>query len=242
MRRLYVWFAAVILLVSVAVIPVCAYETDTVAVDETVLSEETETGEVSDSYAEQFFDYVMGSDEMIDRFIAMGDQYRAAKEEGYTFKERILQLLTPENLIVTVAAAFMIACGVALFLFRRSFNKNSGIANAAILSLKKQFSEERSENKLLRETVEKQNETIKALSEKLDTVTGAAENAKKGVERVGNVSMAVATMIKDVFMNSRTIDSSGKNLLLHEFNEALNCLESLSDKDGATEQTESEDK
>ena len=36
MRRLYVWFAAVILLVSVAVIPVCAYETDTVAVDETV--------------------------------------------------------------------------------------------------------------------------------------------------------------------------------------------------------------
>jgi hypothetical protein len=41
------------------------------------------------------------------------------------------------------------------------------------------------------------------------------------MDHVSHATTAVAKMVKDVFLNSKTIDASGKALLVHNYIEAI---------------------
>jgi hypothetical protein len=210
-------------------------ETESVADTEAVVDTEPTTDIDFEEYAEKFVDYIFsgasGSSELMDKIIAIGEQYQEAKEQGYTFKERLAQLITPDNLMVTMAAAFLFVIGIAFFIFRHSQNKTSRNTAYEINSLKKMYAEEVETNKELRDTVIIQSATINELKNTVGCLSEKSDITKTDMEHVNKLAMATATMVKDVFMNSKTIDSSGKNLLLHDYMQALD----ESEKFGAEE-------
>lgn len=184
-----------------------------------------------EDYAEKFVDYIFsgaaGSTEIMDKIIEMGAQYLEAKEQGYTFEERISQLVTPDNIMATAAAAFLVVIGIAFFIFRRTQMASSRLTTAEIKSLKSLYEEEVKSNADLREYICKQNDVIDRLNETVSGLSEKSELTKADMNHVNKLTMATATMVKDVFMNSKTIDASGKNLLLHDYTKALEESEKL---------------
>lgn len=201
---------------------------------ETQASEQTEITVNDEKYAQQFIDYVFsgaqGSTELIDKIIAMGEQFAEQKEAGYTFKERINQLITPDNMITTVSAAFLLVCGIALFIFKR-WQKRSNIAlHKDVTYLREKYDEEALENKKLKEEVIAQSNEIKELKELITSLCERSDLRKTDMDHVSHTATAVAKMVKDVFLNSKTIDASGKALLVHNYMEAIGGEESEKDE------------
>ena len=187
-----------------------------------------------ETWKQQFIDYVFsgaqGSTELIDKIIAMGEQFAEQKEAGYTFKERINQLITPDNMITTVSAAFLLVCGIALFIFKR-WQKRSNIAlHKDVTYLREKYDEEALENKKLKEEVIAQSNEIKELKELIMGLCERSDLRKTDMKHVSHTAAAVAKMVKDVFLNSKTIDASGKALLVHNYMEAIGGEESEKDE------------
>ncbi|MBQ8836454.1 MAG: hypothetical protein IJ002_03195 [Clostridia bacterium] len=245
MKKISVLILAVLMFMSLTGIFISAedgaevsYESETV----TEANSEYEDSAALEDYAEEFFTYLLsgedGAGELMDRIIAIGEQYRDAKEAGYTFKERIYQLLTPENIVTTVAAAFIFIIGIAFFIFRHYQKLDIRAIHSDVSYLKKNLEEEREENKQLREIIERQDKHIEELTASNKLLTESTEKNKSDTDRVSNMSAAVAKMVKDVFLNSKTIDASGKALLVHNYMEAVGKDETVSDaaqKDGENE-------
>jgi cell division protein FtsL len=179
----------------------------------------------SEKYAQQFIDYVFsgaaGSGELMDKIIAMGEQFAEQKEAGYTFKERINQLITPENMITTISAAFLLICGIAMFIFKRWQKRSNMSLHNDITYLRKKYDKETEENKKLKEEVEELRSETKELHELIQSLCERSDLSKSDMEHISHTATAVAKMVKDVFLNSRTIDASGKSLLVHNYLEAL---------------------
>lgn len=178
-----------------------------------------------DQYAEQFVGYIFsnsdGSTELMDKIVAMCEQYQLSKEQGYTLEERLNQLLTPENIVTTVSAAFLVVCGVAFFLFRRRQKLDTAKIHADLASWKKKYQEETETNRELRDNIHHQSEGIEEMKAMLTALSEKSDVSKQDMAHVEHTAVAVAKMVKDVFLNSKTIDASGKALLVHNYVEAI---------------------
>lgn len=182
-----------------------------------------------DAYAEQFVGYIFSgsaaSDELLDKIIDMGAQYQLAKEQGYTLEERLNQLLTPDNILTTIAAVFLVICGVAFFVFRHKQKIDTARIHVDLVAWKKKYEEETKTNQKLREDIEHQSTEIHELKEMVVALTERSDISKQDLAHVEHTAVAVAKMVKDVFLNSKTIDASGKSLLVHNYVEALGATE-----------------
>ena len=69
--------------------------------------------------------------------------------------------------------------------------------------------------------------------EKVDALCEASEANKLDLDNVTKASQAVAKMVKDVFINSKTIDANAKSLLIHNYLEAVEALEVIADEQQA---------
>ena len=245
MKRIFAVILTIIMLLTFA-ISMSAQEVETFAetVSESVteLEEETEvqTEEQSDTvveieaqteiidsekYAQQFIDYVFsgasGSTELMDKIIAMGEQFAEQKEAGYTFEERIKQLITPDNMITTVSAAFLLICGIAVFVFKRWQKKSNLVMHKDIAYLREKYDREAEENQKLQEEVARQTSEVEELKGLIQGLCERSDISKTDMDHVSHTATAVAKMVKDVFLNSKTIDASGKALLVHNYMEAI---------------------
>jgi hypothetical protein len=175
--------------------------------------------------AEKFVDYIFsgaaGSTEIMDKIIAMGNQYLEAKEQGYTFEERMAQLLTPDNIMATAAAAFLVVIGIAFFIFKHGQSKSARLNLNEISRLRELYENEVESNADLREHIKAQNETIAELKGIVTGLSDKSDVTKTDMGHVNKLAIATAEMVKDAFMNSKTIDSSTKNLLMHDYTKAL---------------------
>lgn len=203
-------------------------ETESVVVTEPVAESESviPTEDIDfEKYAETFVDYIFsgaaGSSEIMDKIIAMGNQYLEAKEQGYTFEERMAQLLTPDNIMATAAAAFLVVIGIAFFIFKHGQNKTTRLNLSEISRLRELYENEVESNADLREHIKEQNETISELKGILTGLSDKSDVTKTDMSHVNKLAIATAEMVKDAFMNSKTIDSSTKNLLMHDYTKAL---------------------
>ncbi|MBO7310578.1 MAG: hypothetical protein J6U86_04220 [Clostridia bacterium] len=187
--------------------------------------------------AEQFVKYIFsgeeGSEELMSKIIEMGDQYLKSKEQGYTFKERMLQLFTAENIVVISASAFIVICGVGFFIIEAKRKKDRRVTKTYIARLEKKYGEEVASNIEIKEAVRIQSDIIEQLLEKVDALCEASEANKLDLDNVTKASQAVAKMVKDVFINSKTIDANAKSLLIHNYLEAVEALEVIADEQQA---------
>ena len=189
-----------------------------------------------EEYAEKFVDYIFsgaaGSTEIMDKIIAMGNQYLEAKEQGYTFQERMSQLLTPDNIMATAAAAFLVIIGIAFFIFKHGYNKNTRLNLTEISRLRELYENEVESNADLREHIKAQNETIAELKGIVTSLNDKSDVTKTDMGHVNKLAIATAEMVKDAFLNSKTIDSSTKNLLMYDYTKALEESEKFGEVSG----------
>lgn len=195
-----------------------------------VCAEETDTLEVgSDGYAEQFVKYVFsgdeGSEELMNKIILLGEQYKSSVEAGYTFGERMAQLISAENLVVLAAACFLVICGTAFFVTEGKRKKERRLTLSCMARLENKYAEETAANTDMRQKIEAQTEELKELRTVLDRLCGDAEKNKLDLDKSAHSAQAVAKMVKDVFLNSKTIDANGKSLLVHNYLEAFDGTE-----------------
>lgn len=178
-------------------------------------------GEYAEMFAKYVFSGTEDSSEIMDRLILICEEYQASKEAGYTFKERISQLITPENIIVTSAAAFLVVCGIAFFAFESKRKKDRRDTYSDVKRLKDMYADESESNKALREMLEKQNTEISEMKAVLTALSEKSDISRTELDRTAHSSEAVAKMVKDVFLSSKTIDASGKALLVHNYLDTL---------------------
>ena len=172
--------------------------------------------------AKQLVTYIQSGEapeELIDSVIAMGEQMQQMKEDGYTLQERLLQLISPENLLTTVTAAFLIVGAIVLFILRKR-QKDNELDIGDILSAVAAIQTKQGTDS---ETSEEMLSLLKKMQQEL-------EKNSKAAARAGSGSAAVAKMVKDVFLNSRTIDADGKQLMVRNYNEAVGKLSGGNDE------------
>lgn len=187
--------------------------------------------------ARQFAAYIQSGEapeELIDSFIAMGEEMRQMKEDGYTLKERLLQLIAPENLLTTCTALFMVAGAIILLVLKRKQKDNEldigDILDAVGAIKKKQNSDAESADERSTTSQQAQSEILNRLK-KMEKTLASMKLGSEG-------AAAVAKMVKDVFLNSRTLDADGKQLMIRNYNEAIGLLDG--DKDEKSNETTAE--
>lgn len=195
------------------------------AVEETpVVSPEAEKIKGED-LTEQFLRYIMsgeeGASEVMDKMILLAEQYKAAKEEGYSFKDRMVQMLTTENLVTLSAAGFLVICGIAFFVIEAKRKKDRLTTGAYIARLEQKYEIEVASNLEMKEAIESQALEIQSMKESLEKLCKDSADNHLDLETETRSIQAVATMIKDVFLNSKTIDANAKSLLIHNYMSAV---------------------
>lgn len=203
-----------------------AATTEPVTTEETTIVTTVQTNVPDkDKLAEQFIGYIMsgdeGSEELLDKIIAMGEQYKQYKEDGYTLEERIAEMMTADNLVVLASAAFLVVCGSAFFVFEGKRKKERRTNAAYIARFDTKLNEECETNAKLNKTVEDQSAHIAELQEQIKHLCENADANKLDLDKVTHANEAVAKMIFDVFLCSRTLDKSAKELLTHNYMEAI---------------------
>lgn len=173
--------------------------------------------------AKQFIGYIQSGEapqELIDSIIVMGEEMQEMKEQGYTLQERLLQLISPDHILTTVGAVFLVVAGVVLFWVRGRL-KSNGLdiedTLAEVQELKKKLESKEAEQEKTEAVRAADREQLSRIETMLGKVLASSQNAGRG-------STAVAKMVKDVFLNSRTIDADGKALLTHNYLEATGEL------------------
>lgn len=183
----------------------------------------------SEGYAEQFVKYVFsgeeGSEELMNKIILLGEQYKSSVEAGYTFGERMAQLVSAENLVVLAAACFLVICGVAFFVIESKRKKERRLTLSCMARLENKYAEETAANSNMRERIEAQTDELMELRALVDRLCNDAEKNKLDLDRSAHSAQAVAKMVKDVFLSSKTIDANGKSLLVHNYLEAFDGTE-----------------
>ncbi len=234
-------------LIFVGTVGVCAEEasvdadskiTEQILTETQTTSEETapvetapEETKSTDEYAKTFVDYIFsggaGSEELMDKIIAMGEQYQASKEAGYTFEERIAQMITTENITTLAAAGFLVICGIAFFVIEQKQKKDRHKIYSYVSELEQKYSAEIESNTKLKDDIEKQRESIEEMKAILTALRDNSINSKDDMNKVAHANVAVAKMVKDVFLNSKTLDASAKALMVHNY---MEVVESETDK------------
>ena len=220
-----VFVLLVVLMISVLALTVGAEEVGESSVEQEGMAVEQSASTDFDysAIAKQFASYIQSEDapeELIDSIIAIGEEMKEQKGREYTLRERVLQLVSSENVLKTVAALFMIIGSVLFFLIRQKM-KNSGYDIEDTLLETKAVREALEKEKEARESGE---EELKACRAELSELKTLLQNISQNVQKVGNGSIGVARMVKDVFLNSRTLDADGKSLMTHNFIEAVGEL------------------
>jgi hypothetical protein len=182
-------------------------ETDT-ATDTAAPVIKGEGGSISD----QLSSYLSkdGATVLIDEIIAMGKQLEELEAQGYTFKERLVQLITPENIVTTAAAAFFIVGGLVL-LFTRKRQMNT------VDSLNESYLIESDENQKLREKVKDMSLELTQLRQEVSELRANNTDNSKQMKEIASSSKAVADMVKDVFLCSKTLNAEGKSLVVTNY-------------------------
>lgn len=232
----YIALFIVLALIIMGAVAIRAEEaqTDVAQATSKELSEVTEYAETpaetaiatpSYNYAEGFVQYIFsgeeGADELMNNIIAMGEQYKNAKEAGYTLEERIAQLVTPENIVTVVAAAFLIVCGLAFFVIERRRKLDRLGTRSDVKTLKEQYLAEVASNTELKTRLEMQGSEISEIKALICELKDKTDATNFDMSKVTVSATAVAKMVKDVFLNSKTIDASGKALLVHNYMEVI---------------------
>jgi LPS O-antigen subunit length determinant protein (WzzB/FepE family) len=174
-----------------------------------------------DELTEQFLKYIMsgeeGASEVMDKIILIGEQYKAAKEEGYTFKDRMVQMFTTENLVTLSAAGFLVICGIAFFVIEAKRKKDRLMTSTYLARLEQKYTKEVESNLEMKKAIDAQALEIQSMKESLDQLCKDSADNHLDLETETRCIQAVATMIKDVFLNSKTIDANAKSLLIHNY-------------------------
>ena len=188
---------------------------ETAPISETDTAEDTAAPVIKGegaSISDQVSSYLSkdGASVLIDEIIAMGKQLEELEAQGYTLKERLVQLITPENIVTTAAAAFFIVGGLVL-LFTRKRQMNT------VDSLNESYLIESDENQKLREKVVVMSEELTQLRQEVSELKEKNTDNSEQMKEIASSSRAVADMVKDVFLCSKTINAEGKSLVVNNY-------------------------
>ena len=238
MKKLWICLMTVLTLVGMTVLPAFAATeaVEPVEVTETVepstqapegvteqesmwrelLAYMEENGVSTDSFGE----------DTVDKLIRLGEEFSAMKEQGYSFEERMAQLITPENLLTTASALVLVLSTVALFVMK-SRQRAATVRTAKSMEvLKEAYDTEAEKAEALREEVSALREEQVAIHALLQRLSEESALGQKALLSAKSCSLGVANMVKDVFLNSKSLDHAGKDLMIR------NYLAATADKEG----------
>lgn len=171
---------------------------------EEILTEETGTDydKLADKVYERIKDELpQGLSNNIEELL---DSWKATEKEDATFTDRVKEFFDPDNIVNTVSMLFMVVAGVLLFYLKKKQGISIMNTDYDLIALKESSDKN---NQILAEEIEK---LIKTIEQKADSS-----------EKSRLASVGVANMLKDIFMNSRTIDEAGKKIMNLDYLKAI---------------------
>lgn len=158
-------------------------------------------------------------------------QWESTEKENATLADRIKEFFDTENLVSTVSMLFMVFVGLAVYAMKKKQALQIKNTNCDLLELKKQTNEQLQNERNLDGNVlaliaamEQISKIVAKMDERLSASDSAAEQAKRA-------SVGVATMLRDIFNNSKTIDEAGKKIMNLDYLKAVEPSETLKEKE-----------
>lgn len=219
-KRILCCFAILALCLAMA-LPAFAAEAPITEPEATV----TPTEEDGNRFWHEMLDYLeengvsadsFGSD-TVDKLILLGERFAHMKEEGYTLEERLRQLITPENLLTTASAIVLVLSTVLLFIMKSRQRAATLRTARSMEALKEAYDREAEENEALGAELTALREEQEAIHVLLMELCQSTSLGHKDMKKTRDCALGVANMVKDVFLNARTLDHAGKDLMIRNY-------------------------
>ena len=223
----------VILMVVIALFAftLCTYAEEEIHTEEPPTVTKTEESSVDyEKIAREVYDMVKedlpkGLAENIAKLIEDWDK---TENENATFADRIKEFFETDNLVSTVSMIFMIVVGCAVYIMKKKQSISIKSTNDDLRLLKNQIEEQIKDGKgigggvtNLMASIDKIYDFLLQLETKFNEKNDSSEKARLA-------AIGVATMLKDIFQNSRTIDEAGKKIMNLDYLKAIGeSIESL---------------
>lgn len=186
-------------------------------------------GEVYDRVKE---DLPKGLAENIMRLI---EDWEKTNKEDATFTDRIKEFFEPDNLVSTISMLFMVIVGLVVYGMKRRQGLSISGTNKDLNSLKSRIEEQCKDGREIGAGVGRLIESLDKITEFLDLLEKKFDGSQSAAEQARCAAIGVATMLKDIFQNSRTIDEAGKKIMNLDYLKAVGEAIDLPD-DGEKEE------
>lgn len=175
---------------------------------------------------------------LAENIVSLIENWEKTNKEDATFADRLGEFFSPDNLVYTISMLFMVVVGLVVYGMKRKQGISIASTNRDLNALKSRIEEQVKDGKdvgtgvvRLTESLDKISEFLGHLEEKFDGNQNASEQARLA-------AVGVATMLKDIFQNSRTIDEAGKKIMNLDYLKAIGEAIDLPADEGKEEKEE----
>lgn len=141
------------------------------------------------------------------------EEWDRTENENATFSGRIKEFFEADNLVNTVSMLFMLFVGIAMYIMKNKQGMSIASTNKDLNQLKKAIEEQIKDGKNIGGGMEILNASVKKITDYLVYLENKIDEKQDSSEKARLAAVGVASMLRDIFQNSRTIDEAGKKIM-----------------------------
>lgn len=169
--------------------------------------------------------YAMIKDELpqglAENIVKLMEQWDSTNGEDVTLADRLEEFFKPENIVTTVAMIFIVVIGITFFVLRKRQEVSIRSTNDDLLLLKKDINTQKETGEAVKKDVSRTIAALEKVYKGLSDLKEALNGNSESSEQARLAAVGVATMLKDIFQNSRTIDEAGKRMMNIDYLKAI---------------------
>lgn len=187
--------------------------------EEDVEEDEFDVNEV----AQALYDRIMqefpgGSAEIIAKLVKQWDE---TQKDGATLGDRLDEFFKPESIVPTVSMIAIVIILIGFGIIKKNQTLSIASTNEDLKLLKKELKDRAESEKETSDTLIKMTDALDKVNKVLDGVVVKIEESGSDSSTAKAASIAVASMVRNVFQNSRTLDEAGKKMVNFDYLKAI---------------------
>lgn len=175
---------------------------------------------------------------LAENIVSLIENWEKTNKEDATFADRLGEFFSADNLVYTISMLFMVVVGLLVYGMKKKQGISVRNTNKDLNALKSRIEEQLEDGKGLGSRVESLAQSVDKISEFLDSLERRFTGNQAASEQARLAAVGVATMLKDIFQNSRTIDEAGKKIMNLDYLKAIGEAVDLPADEGKEEKEE----
>lgn len=158
---------------------------------------------------------------LAENIVNLIENWEKTNREDATFTDRLREFFEPDNLVYTISMLFMVVVGFVVYIMKRKQGISIASTNKDLNALKNSIEAQSKDGREIGSGVERLTQSLDRISEFLGILEKKFDGNQNASEQARLAAVGVATMLKDIFQNSRTIDEAGKKIMNLDYLKAI---------------------